>query len=669
MKLKNALLTTTLIIILNCSTFCQEQYELASIKFSGNNSISSSTLGGIIYSEETPWWFWKFLNSFTSFGAEPVYFDSGNINIDLRSLEEYYNASGFFNTSFGYEYAVDTADKEVFLTYLVNEGTRSRYGNFYLYGTDSLPPPHGENFAAEVYEDSTDYYDQSLVQSNIAEGLSYLQNNGYMLAHFDSTIVYRDTSGNKADLHIYFSPGERYKIDTVYVEKNGPGAPFISEKLLRELTAINSGEYYSLEKIRLSRIRLFRTGLFNSINLAGAEQDTSDSVVPLRLQGSIGNLNELSPEIIVNNQQSAFNIGLGASYVRKNFLGDARKLTLRTSFGVQDILNANFSDLFSKLSLRDTTLLGYVDARATIEQPYLFNRPIFGIWETYATVNKQAAYNNTLYGSKITFQFELPRFTAINMLSTYYNIENSKELYRVRNDSLSNKLISVLGTDFGRTTVDDILFPTSGYIISFQLEEANSIPYFLSKIFSYKFNEALFYRIIFNSSIYFALDARRNQIFAAKFKTGHLQAYRGDYGGIPINRTFYSGGSNSNRGWRSNQLVPEDAPVINEKTDLGVNVKGGTFIIEGSMEFRQRLFENFGIALFSDYSNTWLNYKDARIDEIALAAGLGLRYYTSVAPFRIDFGFKLYNPSDKEFIFRKKFWSNVEFHFGIGEAF
>jgi outer membrane protein assembly factor BamA len=310
-----------------------------------------------------------------------------------------------------------------------------------------------------------------------------------------------------------------------------------------------------------------------------------------------------------------------------------------------------------------------VDSRLTLEQPYLFNKPIFGIWETYATVNKQKNYNTTLYGSKLTFQFELPRFTAINILSTYYNVEVSKEVYHVRRDSLSDKLISVIGTDFGRTTVDDILFPSRGYIISFQVEEANSLPYLISRVFNSTFSSALFYKVLTNSSFYLALDSKRNQILATKIKAGHLQAYHGDYAGIPINRTFYAGGSNSVRGWRSNELVPEDAPLINEQTDIGVNVKGGTFILEGAVEFRQRFLESFGVALFGDYGNTWLSYQDFRFDEIALAAGLGLRYYTAVAPFRIDFGFKLYNPSDKRYIFQKKFWSNLEIHFGIGEAF
>jgi outer membrane protein insertion porin family len=658
------------VILISTPVFAQEEiYELQSIRFQGNNSIGSSTLKDIIYSEETPWWFWKFLNSFTSLGAEPVYFDSTTIPIDLEALREYYNANGFFNMNAAYDYFVDTSSKKVYLDYYIDEGSPSRYREFNFYGLEPLPPLINERFTGELYEDTNSVYNQDVMLSNIGEGITYLLNNGYMFARFDSTIIYKDTVSYTADLHLYFSIGNRYRIDTVLVQKEGPGAPFISERLLREMTNINSGEYYNLEKIRMGQVRLFRTGLFSSINLSGVEQDTVDNRVPLRLDGSIGLLNELSPEIILNNQQSAFNIGLGASYVRKNFLGEARRLTLRTSFGIQDIFNADFGGLIQKFSLRDTTLLGYVDSRLTLEQPFLFNKPILGIWETYATVNKQRNYNNTLYGSKVTFEFELPRFTAINMLSTYYNIEVSKEVYHVRRDSLSDKLISVIGTDFGRTTVDDILFPSRGYIITAQLEEANSIPYAISRILDTPFNSALFYKILLSSSGYIALDSRRNQILAAKLKAGHLQAYRGDYAGIPINRTFYSGGSNSNRGWRSNQLSPADAPVVDELTPLGVNFKGGTFLLEGSFEFRQRFLENFGVALFTDYSNTWLSYNDFRADEIGVAAGFGFRYYTAVAPFRIDFGFRIYNPSTKEFIVGQKFWSTFEFHFGIGEAF
>jgi outer membrane protein assembly factor BamA len=319
------------------------------------------------------------------------------------------------------------------------------------------------------------------------------------------------------------------------------------------------------------------------------------------------------------------------------------------------------------ISFRDTTLLGYLDSRITIEQPYLFSRPIFGTWENYATINKQPRYNNTLYGSKLTFDFELPRYTAINFLSTYYNVEQSNEVYRTFNDSLSRKILSIIGAEFGRTTTNDILFPTEGYRISILFEEANSLPYVIGKIGGNEFNGSLFYKLLLNSTYYLSLNRRKMSIFATKFKIGRIQIFYGDYAGLPLNRTFYAGGSNSVRGWRSNELVPRNATTVYGIN--GANVKGGTFLVEGSFEWRFKYVQSFGTAMFIDYGNTWIGYDKFRYDQVALSPGLGFRYYTSVAPFRLDFAFKLYNPDDKRWVFGKNFWDNIVFHFGIGEAF
>jgi len=67
-------------------------------------------------------------------------------------------------------------------------------------------------------------------------------------------------------------------------------------------------------------MRLFRTGLFNSISLNTILHDTSSSKVPLSLSGNIGYMNEFAPEIIADNEGSSFNLGLGAAYIRRNFL-------------------------------------------------------------------------------------------------------------------------------------------------------------------------------------------------------------------------------------------------------------------------------------------------------------------------------------------------------------
>ncbi len=647
-----------------------EPYELTSISFEGNHDVPTSQLESVILSKETPWWFWKLLNSISSsLGSEPVYFDSTNIPIDIEALNEFYNANGFFNSKIGYTYDLDTSAQTVSLYYLITENSPSFFGSTKIFGIENIAPEPKKEIEENVTFDSTERYSQEQLQQGINQSVSALQNSGYMYARFDSTIITKDTIQNRADFKIYFSTGNYFIVDSVLINKNGPGEYLVSERLLRDIVKINPGEYYDLQKIKRNQVRLFRTDLFNSVTLSGIA-DSSDNKVNVQLDGNIGLLNQLAPEIIVNNQQQAFNIGLGASYLRKNFLGDARKLTLSASGGVQNILNADFFPLFQKFSFRDTTLLGYIDSRIVIDQPYLFGKPIFATWETYATINKRTLTNVTNYGSKITFEFEFPSFTYFNFLSAYYNIEQTNEYYRNSppDSNTSQKFISIIGADFGKTAVDNILFPTQGYNLSFQVEEANAIPYLVKKALGSNFEGAMFYKILVNATYYNAVDLKRNNIVAAKFKIGNLQEYKGTYDQIPINRTLFAGGSNSVRGWPSNQLIPKQ-----NKNEDALKDKGGTFLLESSLEYRYRVLKNLGVAMFFDAGNTWIGYNQFRFDEIAQAIGFGFRYYTEIAPFRIDIGLKFYDPDSKKYLWdswdRIHFGSNFQIHFGIGEAF
>lgn len=661
-----------LLLFLNSFLLAQateEKYELKSLDFEGNNAISTSVLEYKVFSRESPMWFWKILHSLTGLARGTTYFDSTNIPLDINALKEYYNANGFFNASFSHKVDIDTTSHTVDLTYIIAENKPSDYGKLNLYGLKNIPDFILKNIYNELDIDTTKQFNQQLLQLNTDRALNTLLNEGFMFAKYDSTIAIRDTSKLRADLSIYFTSGKRYTIDSLDVNKTGEGAPLVNDQLLKDISGFHVGDFYDLDKMRNNQVRMFRTGLFNTITLSGAENDTSGNKVPLRIDGNIGLLNELSPEVILNNQQNAFNVGLGATYIRKNFLGAARKLTVSSSFGIQDIFNVDFGEIFKKFSFRDTTLLGYVDSRVTIEQPYLFGQNIFGTWDNYVTINKQSAYNNTLYGTKLTLEYEMPKYTFINFLSTSYNVEQSNEVYRTYNDSTSVKLISAIGVNIGSTTVDSLLFPSRGYNLSLQLEEANIIPYTISKITNSKYDGALFYKILLSHSFYNSLNEKRTSVLAFKNKIGIIQAYLGDYSGIPINRTFYAGGANSIRGWAANELVPKNSPVIRGITQTGPSVKGGTFLYEGSTEMRFRFLYSYGVAFFLDYGNTWLNYKQFRFDDIAVAIGFGFRYYTLVAPIRIDFGFKFYDPADHKFIFDKRVFSNFAFNFGIGEAF
>jgi len=679
------------LFVISASALAQtgKKVELNSIKFKGNLNFSDSKLKLVIYSQETPMWIWKFLNSFTGFGREAAYFDSSLIKIDIQALSEFYMTNGFFDSKVAYSYTIDTSAAAADLVYEITEGKPSNFGNVNLSGLISIPGHTYKNILDNFSIDSTKRFSQNLVQENIDKIVTNLQNNGYMNASFDSTIVYKDTMKLKADMSVYFSPGNLYSIDDIMIKTKGEGAPYVEDTLIVQLTDIKRGDLYSQEKIRRSQVRLFRTGMFNSISVTGIKSDSLTSLIPIEVNGSIGKMNELSPEVIVNNQNSEFNMGLGASYTRKNFLGRARRFTATGSFGIQDLFQINLDNLFNNFSMYDNTNFGYADARIKVEQPFLFNEPIVGILEAYYTISKSSAYNVLKYGGKLSFEFEMPQYTFLNSLSSYYNLEINNQYSRVIVDEIKNEdgsvteidslvrkpsNLSIIGVDLKSLKSNDPVFPSGGNNTTLLIEEANFLSYLTAKLAKREYAGAMFYKLLGSTAFYFPVTSIKNSVWGLKLKSGFIHAYRGSIDDIPSDKKFFVGGASSLRGW--SQRDQEINPIAENSTadDPG---SGGTFMFEGSAEFRLKFLSDLGSTLFIDWGRSWREYKDFRFSDIAINIGFGFKYYTSFAPFRIDIGIKTYNPSspvdkskwlfDKSF--NSSFWDAFTFQFGIGEAF
>ncbi|MCK9426678.1 MAG: BamA/TamA family outer membrane protein [Ignavibacteriaceae bacterium] len=648
--------------------------ELTSIDFIGNSTYSSSLLRDVISSKETPSWFWKFLNSISSsIGKEAVYFDSLSLHEDITALNNFYNVNGFFKANFSYTFKIDTVQRNASVTFQIKERQASTFSEIKLIGLEALPKELTEAIFKDFNISKKEQFSQFLLKSNIDAIIYNLNTSGYMLAAFDSSIIEKDTIDNRANVNVYFKLRLRYKISEVQIEKKGEGSDFVETDLLKDLVGIKQDEFYNSEKIRQSQVRLYRTGLFNYVQVIPITEDTSGHFVPLKVVGSIGKMNELAPELIMNNQQSTFNLGLGATFIRKNFLGHARKLTLTSAFGVQDLWQINFGKVIKAFTLRDTSLAGYFDSKLKIEQPYVFNKPIFGILEGYFTLRKDAVSNKRNYGGKLSFEFELPAKSFINFLSSYYNIEIADEIFFLTDRELTrSQTLSILGLDLRSIKTLNPLFPANGYNLSVALEEANSIPYFISRITNKAYTTPLYYKTQITFAKYLATNKKETSVLGLKLKTGYLRAYRGNELDVPTTKKFFAGGSNSIRGWRARELSPKvEVPVLNEATNTmeSVLLEGGSFLLEASTEYRYKLTESIGVTTFVDFGNTWSNVKKTRISEIAIASGFGFRYYTMIAPFRIDFGFKSYDPYSDKRLFKRKFFDLMEFHFGIGEAF
>ncbi|RKY98935.1 MAG: hypothetical protein DRQ13_03050 [Ignavibacteriae bacterium] len=657
-----------------------ELYELSSIEFIGNNEFSDSDLKSVIQSKENPFWLWKFFDSFTPFGSPPVYFDSLAITVDIISLKSFYAVNGFFETSFSYSYDVDTSSKSVVLTYELSEGTEFTYGKIDVHGLNKLEYLHPQ-LTPYTSLSNTERFNQEKLQGHMSNVLSILKNNGYMLATFDSTLIVMDTLMNKTDLDIYFTTGDKYLFNEIRVEKNGEGKDLVSDELIKYVASIEVGQMYNAEEIAKSRLRLARTGLFNSINLKSVIEDTVSNKVPLNIKGTIGSMNDLSPEVFIDNEFNTSNIGIGLSYSRKNFFGDARKLTLSTKFKVNDIQNFNF---FST-SEGDTIVQTQVDVRLLLEQPFFFSRGISASLEAYyKTYNIfETRFENE--GGRLKLAFDMPVHTFINLLNPYLNLDILgydifSEVNGVPLVTTPKSTAAILGSAVGSTTANDFFFPYKGYNLNQILELALTRTVVTSSGQFIRDSVGLeelrtddigfYYKLQTTFSNFIGVSRDNNTVFGMKFKIGYIQTFVGGDQLIPPNQTFFAGGANSVRGWRARELVPEDrVSFIGATNPNEDNIRGGTFILEGSFEYRRKFNPDFGNALFLDYGNTWNGYTQFQVKQIAVAVGFGLRYYSPFAPFRIDFGWKLWDPQNQISLFERAFWQAFEFHFGIGEAF
>jgi outer membrane protein insertion porin family len=543
-----------LVLILSFNHFAEEddRYELSSISFVGNETFDDAELKSVIQSEENPFWLWRFLYSTISFlGSPPNYFDSTAVSVDVISLKSFYSVNGFFKAEINYSFNIDTVNKTAELTYIINENAPHTYREVKFFGLDILSEEMNNAIAEYVTYPGWERYSQENVQKKNDAIITYLKNNGFMLARYDSTVVKIDTLAAKTDIKTYFETGRWYTYDDIKIEKDGESSSQVSYDLIKYLANINVGDTYKEEELSKSRIRLARTGLFSSINLKGEIRDSSSSKVQLLIKGTVGSLNELSPEVFVDNEYNYFNVGVGASYTRKNFLGDARKLILRARFRINDITNINLDPgSFEK------TLQTEVDLSAILEQPFLFSRRVAGRLEGYLKSYSISSVDYKNFGANFTAAFDMPRYTFVNLFNPYLRFDRlsySIPALEFEGDTVTvspSTFTSSLGSELGSTTTDDLFYPTEGRIISLisELSSAN-VKWDVKNLQTGQTKLAVdslgfYFKLQLSFGFYFAVSRDRLTVLGIKVKSGYIGMISGDAALVSPNQTFFAGGSN-----------------------------------------------------------------------------------------------------------------------------
>jgi outer membrane protein insertion porin family len=669
----------------------ESRYEVNSIEFEGNDILGTNELLRQMVTIETPGFLNKFLYNTISerLGRKSEYFDPTTFEQDVERLRRYYVDKGFSNVQIDTTLSFSEEDKSVDIAFLIEERYRAIIDSIFYKGLLGMPGTAWSGIADDPKVVKGDPFDRMLVGGEATRVREVLLDEGYPKARFlrDSSFAQRVLSTGNYSIVLAFDTSKRYRFGRIEIaqEPDSLRREEITDDIIINQLDYEPGDLYSESRRKTSEHNLNRVGIFDQADIlvtVPPSEDTSRFVIT-HVSVRPKDKHELAPEILVSDENGTFNLGTGIGYVSRNFFGGARTFSTRLRFRTQTI--GEFPDYFRT----NSDAVSNIDLTFELLQPYVFTNTIKGNWSFSIILDKQKLYRQEIIRNKFGFTSGFTEYTTGFLDWTLQSVRlrrnetfkedqaTQQQISDLRAQAKEVQFNSILSFTIQRDKSNDIFSPSAGFVHSATIEESGLLPLLLKKAQpDLPFTQ--FYRVSLLGRWYHDLRGNRFSIFAFKLKGGFEEKYgesRSDTTrAIPQTERFYAGGGGSVRGWGSRDLSATGVPEF-----------GGDLALEGSLELRTNVLQSLKddvldkiwIVTFLDFGNVWGKVSDFQIQDFAIAAGLGLRYDTFFGPFRIDFGFRVYDPGEidpeRRWITQRKFFGETfkkgVLHVGIGHAF
>ena len=305
---------------------------------------------------------------------------------------------------------------------------------------------------------------------------------------------------------------------------------------------------------------------------------------------------------------------------------------------------------------------------------------------SYATPTEFLGLTNS--GQEILLETRADNFINLVSNDTPYRNSNPSEYQTVRDiQERKNRLVQdnfILASNFNYVRDSrQNTFDTNFSIFRLKFEFAGNLLYTASKLLNLENNSQGAYKVggvPFSQYIKSEIDHIKlwnlggSNVLALRSFFG-IAIPLGNASSIPFANSFFAGGSNDNRAWTAYNLGPGSSDNNNEFNEA--NLK-----LAFSLEHRYNLFGKLNGAFFMDAGNIWNVLDDVTdpkatfnniksLKDIAVGAGIGLRYDFDFFIFRFDTGFKAYEPSygDQNRWLNNFNFSNAVYNIGINYPF
>ncbi|MBV2147115.1 BamA/TamA family outer membrane protein [Sphingobium sp. AS12] len=433
-----------------------------------------------------------------------------------------------------------------------------------------------------------------------------LAETGFPFAKVDEPEVRIDHEERKGDLDIIVTPGGYRSFGAIRLNDD----KLFSAHHVQEIARFDPGDPYKASDVEDLRRAIVATGLVSSVSLKpkeagdGTHVDLAVDVRPAPLRTIAGQL--------------GYGTGEGyraeVSWQHRNFFPPEGAVTVRGVVGTQE-QTASFTYRRNNFHRRDNVLTGLLSVSNI----------------------KRDAYD----ARTITLSGGLERQTNILFQKDWVWRFGAELIASDEADAFSGGarrtfLIGAIPLSLTYDGSDDLLNPTKGFRLGGRLSPELS---FQDKTFGYA-------KVQVDGSIY--QPAGEKVVVAARARFGTILGSTVEQ--IAPSRRFYAGGGASVRGYGYQAIGPrfgvDDDPV------------GGKSLAEFSLEARVR-FGNFGVVPFVDAGNISTTFLP-RFRDLRIGTGLGLRYYSSFGPIRIDVGTPI-NPQKGD--------PRVAVYVSLGQAF
>jgi translocation and assembly module TamA len=418
-----------------------------------------------------------------------------------------------------------------------------------------FPIRAGQVFLADKYEEQK----QKLFQTAADEG--------YLKAFFEDKVISIDLNKYNAVIVMHLNTGPRYYFGKIsYQQKT------FAESFLRRFQHVETGDPYSSSKLLTFQQNLNDSHYFDSVSVNPQLQNVQDYQVPVDVT--------LKP-----NKPEVYNAGIGYG----TYTGP--RLTLGTEFRHLTKTGHHFS-----VQVKLSSVLSGISAQYIIpgSNPLIDQ---YAIGANYQKFSPKNGYSNSKSVS-LSYIKEIwggwKRTLTLSYLRENYFINGSA--------SSHNSRLLIPSMNMTRVQADNLINPTRGYKISFDLRGASTH--------------------VVSDTRFIQSELKGKYIFSPTEASRLL--FRGDIGYtsvsdltlLPLSLQFFAGGLDSVRGFPYSYFGP------------------GRYLKTASAEFQHRIVGNWSGAVFFD-TGTADDHFNAPVGR---GAGVGVIYNSLIGPVRLYTG-------------------------------